>query len=96
MGLLAYAPETDPPDDQLFWIFRLMVDKNFQRRGIGAAAMRLAIDELKEFGAAKIRTMHKPINKPAAALYESLGFAVIGELDDGDILLEYNCDPCSR
>lgn len=88
VGLLAYAHEDDPPDDELFWIFRLMVDKNYQRQGIGLAAMRLAITEIRELGARRIRTMHKPTNLAAASLYRKLGFRDIGLHDDGDVLLE--------
>ena len=88
VGLLAYTHEDDPTDEKLFWIFRLMVDKNYQRQGIGRAAMQLAIAEIAELGASRIRTMHKPTNRAAASLYRSIGFREIGFLDDGDVLLE--------
>lgn len=88
VGLIAYTHEVDPPDDELFWIFRLMVDKNHQRQGIGLAAMKLAIAEIAELGSSRIRTMHKPTNRTAASLYKKLGFREIGFLDDGDVLLE--------
>jgi diamine N-acetyltransferase len=93
VGLLAYAHEDDPTDEELFWIFRLMVDKNYQRQGIGLAAMQLAIAEIAELGASRIRTMHKPTNLAAASLYRNLGFKEIGFLDDGDILLEIRLTP---
>lgn len=88
VGLLAYTVEDDPPDDELFWIFRLMVDKNHQRQGIAKAAMQLAIAEITALGGRRIQTMHKPTNHAAAALYRQLGFQEIGVLDDGDTLLE--------
>jgi diamine N-acetyltransferase len=93
VGLLAYAHEDDPPDEDLFWIFRLMVDKNYQRQGIGLAAMQLAIAEIAELGASRIRTMHKPTNLAAASLYRKLGFREIGFLGDGDVLLEMRLTP---
>ncbi|MEZ6049997.1 MAG: GNAT family N-acetyltransferase [Planctomycetaceae bacterium] len=88
VGMLAYCPEDDPPDPTLYWIFRLMIDKHHQGQGIGTAAMRLAIKEIRELGAHKVRTMHKPSNEIAAALYPKLGFQQIGFHDDGDVLLE--------
>ena len=88
VGMLAYAQENDPPDEELYWIFRLMIDKDYQRQGVGVAAMKLAMDELTELGALRIRTMHKPANRAAAGLYQKLGFESIGFLDDGDVLLE--------
>ncbi len=88
VGLMAYCPEDDPPDTELYWIFRLMIDKNHQGQGIGTAAMRLAVDEIREIGARRVRTMHKPTNIQAAAMYGKLGFQGIGVLDDGDMLLE--------
>jgi diamine N-acetyltransferase len=93
VGLLAYAHEDDALDEELFWIFRLMVDKNYQRQGIGLAAMQLAISEIAELGASRIRTMHKPTNLAAASLYRKLGFREIGFLDDGDVLLEMRLTP---
>jgi len=89
VGMLAYCHETDPEDFELFWIFRLMIDKSFQGRGFGFAAMQLAMDEMKELGATRIRTMHRPGNAVAASLYAKLGFQLTGEaLDDGDLVLE--------
>ena len=88
VGMLAYCPEDAPPDPTLYWIFRLMIDKHHQGQGIGTTAMRLAIDEIRDLGAQRVRTMHKPENNIAAALYWTLGFRKIGLHDDGDVLLE--------
>jgi diamine N-acetyltransferase len=88
VGLLAYCHEDDPEDLQLFWIFRLMIDRNHQGNGYGADAMRLAIDEIKKLSATRVKTMHKPENLAAAALYAKLGFCAAGKHDDGDCLLE--------
>ena len=88
VGLLTYTHEDDPPDEELFWVFRLMVDKDYQRQGIGLAAMQIAIAEIAELGASRIRTMHKPTNLAAASLYKNVGFREIGFCDDGDVLLE--------
>jgi len=89
VGMLAYCHEDEPEDLQLYWIFRLMVDVSYQGKGFGFAAVRLAIGEIKNLGAKRIRTMHKPSNTIASSLYEKLGFERLGEiLDDGDVVRE--------
>lgn len=90
VGMLAYCHENDPEDLELFWIFRLMIDRAQQRHGYGVEAMRIAVDEIKRLGGKRVRTMHKPDNITAAALYAKLGFRPKGHLDDGDCLLELN------
>jgi len=89
VGMLAYCHENDPEDLGLFWIFRLIIDRSCQGKGFGSEAMKLAICEMKNLGAIRIRTMHKPSNLIASSLCEKLGFKLTGEiLDDGDMLRE--------
>ena len=88
VGMLAFCHEDDPEDLELFWIFRLMIDRHHQGNGYGIDAMRLAIEQIRKLGATRVRTMHKPENSAAAAIYAKLGFRPAGELDDGDCLLE--------
>ncbi|MEM7758650.1 MAG: GNAT family N-acetyltransferase [Cyanobacteria bacterium P01_A01_bin.40] len=88
IGFLAFCVEDDPPDAELYWLFRFMIDKNFQGRGYGARALQLVIEEIKTLGAKRIHTMHKPQNKIAGRLYQKSGFSYIGSLDDGDLLME--------
>ena len=88
IGFLAFCVEDDPPDPELYWIFRFMVDKNFQGLGYGKKALNLVIEEIKQLGAKRIYTMHKPTNKKAGKLYQKAGFSYIGNLDDGDLLME--------
>ena len=88
VGMLAYCHEDDPEDLDLYWIFRLLIGKDYQRQGYAAQAMRLALEEIRLSGATRVRTMHKPNNAAASALYTGLGFKPIGIHDDGDTLLE--------
>jgi diamine N-acetyltransferase len=63
-----------------FWIYRIMVDKNFQGKGIGKAAAELMISEMAKLpNAGKIVVGYQPENKGAHYLYSSLGF-----IDNGD------------
>jgi diamine N-acetyltransferase len=89
VGMMAFCHENDPEDYELFWLFRLMIDKSHQGNGFGLSALRLAIEEIGALGATRIRTMHKPINVIASSLYDKVGFERTGEiLDDGDIVRE--------
>jgi diamine N-acetyltransferase len=88
VGMLTYCQEIDAPRPELYWLFRIMVDHEEQGKGIGRKAIELACKEMDLLGAKIIQTMHKPDNKVASSLYLSLGFHVIGKLDDGDVLLE--------
>ncbi len=65
-----------------------MIDKHFQGQGYGTKALKLVIEEIKKLGAKRIQTMHKPKNKIAGKLYQTIGFSYIDNLDDGDLLME--------
>jgi len=88
VGFLMYCVETDPPDAELYWLFRFMIGAAHQGKGYGRAALRLALDEMQAAGARRIRTMHRPNNLAASRLYRSEGFVEVGRLEDGDVELE--------
>ncbi|MGL4884692.1 MAG: GNAT family N-acetyltransferase [Waterburya sp.] len=88
IGMLAYCMEDEPIDSEVYWIFRFMIDKDFQNKGYGTKALNLTIKEISQLGAKKIYISHKPKNKIAGKLYQKIGFAYIGEQDDGDLLME--------
>uniref|UniRef100_UPI0030814342 GNAT family N-acetyltransferase n=1 Tax=Virgibacillus salexigens TaxID=61016 RepID=UPI0030814342 len=63
-----------------YWIFRIMVDENFQGKGIGKAATKLMISEMSKMpDAEKIVVGYHPENQEANHLYANLGF-----IDNGD------------
>jgi len=63
-----------------YWVYRIMVDKKFQGKGIGKAATKLMISEMaKTLNAKKIIVGYHPKNLGAHNLYSSLGF-----IDNGD------------
>ena len=90
IGMLAYCPEVDEPIEGLYWLFRIMIDKSFQNRGYGRAAIELAVQEMRARGALRIRTMCRPDNEAAMRCYLGLGFSMVGNLDDGDVVFEIN------
>jgi diamine N-acetyltransferase len=63
-----------------YWIYRIMVDKEYQGKGIGKAATDLMISEMAKLpNAKKIIVGYHPENLGAHNLYSSLGF-----IDNGD------------
>lgn len=63
-----------------YWIYRIMIDKHFQGKGIGKAATKLMISEIAKLpNAQKIIVGYHPENKGAHNLYSSLGFKDYGD-----------------
>ena len=63
-----------------YWIYRIMVDHRFQKKGIGKKAMELVIEEMKKLeGCTKIVVGYVSHNEEAKRLYSDLGFQDRGE-----------------
>lgn len=78
VGFLMYNSVQEEIDG--YWVYRIMVDKKFQGKGIGKAASKLMITEMaKLLNAKKIVVGYHPENLGAHHLYSSLGF-----IDNGD------------
>lgn len=78
VGFLMYNSVQEELDG--YWVYRIMVDKEFQGKGIGNAATKLMISKMaKSSNAKKIIVDYHPENLGAHNLYSSLGF-----IDNGD------------
>lgn len=63
-----------------YWIYRMMIDHEYQGKGIGKSAMGLLLEDMKALpDAAKLVVGYHPENIAAHKLYEQLGF-----IDQGD------------
>ncbi|MCS1351036.1 GNAT family N-acetyltransferase [Mechercharimyces sp. CAU 1602] len=63
-----------------YWIYRIMIDENYQGKGIGKQATQLMLDEIRNLRQAnKVVVGYHPENTEAHRLYASLGF-----VDQGD------------
>ena len=63
-----------------YWVYRIMVDEEYQGKGIGKAATKLMISEMAKLpNPQKIVVGYHPENLGAHNLYSSLGF-----IDNGD------------
>lgn len=70
-------------------IWRLMIDKRFQKRGFGREAIRLALDFIRTWPCGKAKYCEiswESENEVAASLYRSMGFRENGEMDGDEIV----------
>ena len=70
-------------------LWRLMIDKNYQNKGYGKEAVRLALELIKTFPCGKADfcwLSYEPENEIASRLYHSFGFAETGEMDGDEII----------
>jgi diamine N-acetyltransferase len=70
-------------------IYRFMIDRDYQGRGYGRAALVLALAEIKEVPAIKkVSIGYLPDNPVAKQFYASFGFVEVGKDEDGEIVAE--------
>lgn len=85
--MLAFCHEDEPLDFTHFWLFRMMIAKDFQNKGYAQLAMKELLNELKALSVKRLDSMCKPSNLQSLSALEKFGFRQIGFLDDGDIHL---------
>lgn len=75
-----------------YTLWKLMIDRRWQQKGIGREALRLGIAYLqKHFGAEEIYTGVVPENEAAARLYRSMGFRETGLYENGMLEMKLEC-----
>ena len=70
-------------------LWRLMIDKNYQKKGYGKEAFRLALEFIKTFPCGKADfccLSYEPENQIASRLYHAFGFVETGEMDGDEII----------
>ena len=72
------------PDEQVFYIWRFMVDARFQGKGVGRRALELLLDEARADGVAEVTLSVVPGPHSALAFYERSGFEQTGEMHGGE------------
>ncbi|MCT1399359.1 GNAT family N-acetyltransferase [Paenibacillus sp. p3-SID867] len=77
VGFALYGLDSD---DGNYWIYRLMIDGNFQGKGYGKAALRYIIEEIrnKPDRTDVLMISFDPKNEQARQLYVKAGFEEIG------------------
>ena len=70
-------------------LWRLMIDKRYQKQGFGREAVRLALEFVRTWHRGKAEacvTSYNPENEVAKKLYASFGFVENGEMDGDEII----------
>ena len=71
-----------------YFLWRLMIDQQFQGRGYGFQAMELAIDYVRTLPNAKeFKTSYVPGEGNPSSFYYKLGFEETGEILEGEHVL---------
>lgn len=84
-GFLMYADAANPGTPHPF-LWRFLVDRVHQGRGIGARALRLWLDDLRAAGHAAVGTSWVQAPGGPEPFYLAAGFELTGEMDDGEAL----------
>ncbi|WP_427109866.1 GNAT family N-acetyltransferase [Lysinibacillus xylanilyticus] len=90
--LIGFAMYGIDLDDGNYWIYRFMIDEQFQGRGNGKSAMKLIIEDIqsRDDHTDVIWLGYQPDNEQARKLYASVGFEEEGIAPWGEMLAKYN------
>ena len=93
VGFAMYRPE-DYGLSKVWFIDRLMVGQDFQRKGYGRAIMTALLERLRaQPGFAAIMISFVPDNEGARRLYSSLGFEDTGVIEEGEVVFRMALKP---
>lgn len=87
--MFAFELTSSDPNDR-YWLWRFMIDRNFQGKGYGSAALEKIIDYFRSHGADHILLSTKEINTWALSLYHKYQFVETGEMNEDEIVLRLN------
>ncbi|MFT9600277.1 GNAT family N-acetyltransferase [Mesobacillus sp.] len=91
--MVGFAMYGIDPDDNNYWIYRLMIDELHQGKGFGTAAVKLVVEEIKRMNTNGIPTImigYNQENDGARATYKKVGFAETEIAPWGEQLAAYN------
>lgn len=85
--MLEWNTPTDRPGVGRYFLWRFLIDKRYQRRGIGREVLRQIADLVQADGATELLTSYEPGDGDPGPFYRGLGFRPTGEIDDGEIVM---------
>jgi diamine N-acetyltransferase len=78
------------PERPEIGVWRFMIDARFQGRGIGRAAMELIIAHARSRGVFdRLLLSCVPGSDGPEGFYQALGFQHTGDMEDGEVVMEY-------
>ena len=87
VGFVMIADEVGSPDYIAHFLWKLLIDERYQRRGFGTATLDLIVEYFRNRG---VGTMWTSVGQGAGspvAFYERYGFKQTGDLHGDEILL---------
>lgn len=80
------------PEVPEYYLWRYLIDRRFQRTGVGRAALEQVIAHVRSLGARELLTSYVPGEGTPGPFYEKLGFVPTGTIEDGEIVLRLKLD----
>ena len=91
VGFVMFAPDSDAPGS--YWIIRFMVDRDYQGKGYGTAAMREVIRRLEsQLGIKQLLLSVVPENTAAGEFYTRLGFEKTDRMVEDERVMRLTLD----
>lgn len=90
VGFVMMAEPTTAHPDPYLW--RLLIDRVHQRRGIGARVLALIVDRVRDLGHRSLTVSYVDDRGGPAPLYLGYGFVPTGEIDDGEVVAALELD----
>ena len=84
--MLSWTPPAGPYERRYF-LWRLLIDKRYQKRGIGREVLTQITELVRADGATELLTSYEPGEGEPGPFYQQFGFEPTGEIDDGEIVL---------
>ncbi|MCL2407254.1 MAG: GNAT family N-acetyltransferase [Defluviitaleaceae bacterium] len=79
-------------DEYTYYVWRLLIDKNHQRKGIGKKVVDIIMDEIKTkpLGEANLcYVSYEPTNVGSKTVFANYGFEEDGRVLDGEVVARY-------
>ena len=84
--MFVFDPENEDEDDR-YWLWRFMIDRNEQGKGYGQAALQEIIRYFRENGADRLFLSTEPENELGLHVYHKAGFRETGIIYGGEAVL---------
>jgi len=94
VGFVMLEQPTEANPEPYLW--RLLIDRMHQRRGIGKHVVEAVIEQAKDWGAEAMVVSWVPGVGSPEPLYLAMGFEPTGEVDDGEIVARLVFDKTAR
>lgn len=93
VGFVMIADEVDGPDYIPQYLWKLLIDERYQRRGIGTATLDLIVEFFRGRPGVKVLTTSAGEGDGSPIpFYEAYGFVRTGEIDHDEVVLQFRLD----